>query len=107
MILRSWAGATAAEDGDAYLEVLERTGVADCRALPGNRGVLVLRRVVAGRCEFRFLSLWDSWDAVRSFAGPTPERAVFYPEDDRFLVERELHCEHFEAAAWGFPGWES
>jgi hypothetical protein len=36
------------------------------------------------------MSLWDSLDAVRGFAGDDVEKAVFYPEDERFLVDREL-----------------
>jgi hypothetical protein len=35
-------------------------------------------------------------DAVRQFAGEDPEAAVFYPEDDRYLVERDLRSNHFE-----------
>ncbi len=42
------------------------------------------------------LTLWDSLDAVRAFAGPDERVAVFYPEDDAFLVERERHADHFE-----------
>ena len=32
---------------------------------------------------------------MRAFAGPEPERAVFYPEDDRFLIERGERVEHW------------
>ena len=35
-------------------------------------------------------TLWDSLDAVKHFAGEGYETAVFYPEDDRFLVDRDL-----------------
>jgi hypothetical protein len=35
-------------------------------------------------------------DAIRRFAGDEPERAVYYPEDERFLVEREDTVSHFE-----------
>ena len=35
-------------------------------------------------------------DAIRSFAGPDIERAVFYPEDDRFLIERGDRVSHYE-----------
>jgi hypothetical protein len=37
-------------------------------------------------------------DAVKAFAGDDPERAVFYPEDDRFLIERDLTVAHYEVA---------
>jgi hypothetical protein len=35
-------------------------------------------------------------EAVRRFSGVDPERAVFYPEDDRFLVARDDRVTHFE-----------
>jgi hypothetical protein len=44
------------------------------------------------------VTLWESMDAVVAFAGPRPEQAVFYPEDDRYLVERGLVVDHFEVA---------
>lgn len=96
MIARIWRGATSAADGDEYLGYLEKTGMAEYRSTPGNRGVLALRRIVDGRAEFLLLTLWDSEEAVRGFAGDDIGRAVFYPEDDRYLVERDDHVDHFE-----------
>jgi heme-degrading monooxygenase HmoA len=58
--------------------------------------VLGLRRIVDDRAEFLLISLWDSRDAIRAFAGEDIEKAVFYPEDERFLVEREDHVSHYE-----------
>lgn len=66
------------------------------RETPGNRGAWMLRRDEGDRTEFVTLSFWDSLDAVRAFAGDDVERAVFYPEDDRFLVERETRVLHYE-----------
>jgi heme-degrading monooxygenase HmoA len=100
MMARTWRGATRAEDADAYLEYLEKTGFSEYRATPGNRGVLGLRRVTGDRAEFLLVTLWDSEEAIRKFAGEDIERAVFYPEDDRFLVEREEHVNHFEVVKW-------
>lgn len=96
MIARNWAGATRAEDGDAYLEYLHRTGFAEYRATPGNRGVLALRRVVGDRAEFLLLTLWESEEAIRRFAGDDIARAVFYPEDERYLVARDERVRHYE-----------
>ena len=44
----------------------------------------------------RDLRLWDSIDAIKAFAGDDYETAVFYPEDDRYLVERDRTCTHWE-----------
>lgn len=101
MIARLWSGAVRQEDGERYLEYLEETGIAEYRSTEGNRGVMVLRRDRGGRMEFLLISLWDSMEAVRRFAGPEPERAVFYPEDDRFLVQRAETVEHYDVAVRG------
>lgn len=96
MIARIWRGAVASADADAYADYMLETGVAAYTATPGNRGVSMLRRDDGSRCEFVMFSLWESMDAVRAFAGDEPERAVFYPQDDRYLIDRELVVEHYE-----------
>ena len=96
MIARIWRGATRAEDAAAYVAYLRETGLKEYRATPGNVSASVLWRVAGDRAEFVTLSFWESLDAVRAFAGEDVGRAVFYPQDDRFLIERDLTVEHFE-----------
>ena len=96
MIARIWKGAVRRGDGDDYARYMRETGVAAYAATPGNRGVWMLRRDVEDRTEFVMFTLWDSLAAVRGFAGEDYETAVFYPEDDRFLVERDLTTSHYE-----------
>ena len=96
MIARTWRGATSAADAEAYLDYLRRTGLAAYADTPGHRGTLALRRVVDGRAEFFLVSLWESEEAIRRFAGDELGRAVFYPEDDRFLVGRDHHVDHYD-----------
>lgn len=96
MIARTWRGATRAKDAAAYLDYLHQTGLAEYRKVEGNRGVLALRRVANDQAEFLLVSLWESEQAIRRFAGPDIERAVFYPEDERFLVSRDDHVTHYE-----------
>jgi heme-degrading monooxygenase HmoA len=103
MIVRTWRGWTRAEDADAYVEYVGRTGIAAYRATPGNLGAWILHRPDGDRVEFVTLSFWDSLDAVRAFAGDQVDQAVFYPEDDRFLVERETSVTHFEALSGPAP----
>ncbi len=97
MIARVWRGATLAEDAEAYADYLERSGMQAARELPGARGTLVLRRVGGGRAEFVTVLLFDSLEHVRAFAGDELERARFFPEDDRYLVERDLAVHHYDA----------
>ncbi len=109
LLARTWRGTTDAADADAYLAYLHATGLSAYRAAPGNRGVLALRRLDAGRAEWLLVTLWDDLAAVRAFAGAPdgadPTRAVFYAEDDRFLTARDEHASHFEVVyrAGGAP----
>jgi heme-degrading monooxygenase HmoA len=96
MIARLWRGATRAADADRYVEYLRATGFPEYRETEGNRGVLALRRVEGDRAEFLLITLWDSEEAIRRFAGDDPGRAVFYPEDERFLVERGEQVSHYQ-----------
>ena len=99
MIVRIWRGVTAADRADEYVAYLRETGVREYQATPGNRGVTVLRRPLDDEhVEFVLLTRWDSMEAVRRFAGPEPERAVFYPRDAEFLVERGEQVRHYEIA---------
>lgn len=99
MIARIWRGATRAVDAEAYVAYLRGTGLKEYRATAGNQGAWVLWRRVGDRAEFVTLSFWESREAIAGFAGDDIERAVFYPEDDRFLVARELTVEHYEVDA--------
>jgi heme-degrading monooxygenase HmoA len=99
MILRTWRGAVRQADAEQYLAHQADTGIADYRQTPGNRGALVLRRDRGELCEVTTLSLWESMDAVRAFAGDDPARAKFYPGDDALLVEKDLHVDHWEVVS--------
>lgn len=96
MIARIWRGRTAAAAAETYVDYLLATGVPAYAATPGNRGVRVLRRTEGDEAEFLVLSFWESMEAIRGFAGDDPETAVYYPEDDRFLLEREPTVAHYD-----------
>ncbi len=49
--------------------------------------------------HFVFLSLWESREAIRAFAGDDLEKARYYPEDEHFLLELEPTVTHYEVAA--------
>ncbi|HEY7780947.1 MAG TPA: hypothetical protein VIC85_12110, partial [Ktedonobacterales bacterium] len=96
MIIRIWRGVTPAARADEYLAYLMETGVKDYRAVPGNRGVQILRRAFDNMVEFLILSTWESYDAIRAFAGDDLDRAVYYPKDREFLLELEPTVTHYE-----------
>jgi hypothetical protein len=40
-------------------------------------------------------TLWDSLEAVKAFAGAEYATAVFYPEDERFLISPDPTTTHY------------
>jgi heme-degrading monooxygenase HmoA len=84
--------------GKSYMSYLEQTGLKEYKATNGFKDVLVLTREVGDVTEYVLVTLWDSMEAVRDFAGGDPERAVYYPEDDRYFPEeqRPPYVRHYE-----------
>jgi heme-degrading monooxygenase HmoA len=93
-----WTGTVRLADADAYAEYIRDTGLVEYAETPGNRGAWMLRRDQGDRTEFITFSLWDSEDAIRAFAGDDIEAAVYYPEDDRYLVDRGPKVRHYRVA---------
>ena len=96
MITRIWRGWTRPEDTEAYAEYINSTGIAAYKATPGNQGAYLVSRPDGDRTEFLTISFWGNLESIAAFAGDDIDKAVFYPEDDRFLIDRETTVTHFE-----------
>jgi heme-degrading monooxygenase HmoA len=96
VIARIWRGWTAPENVQAYVRYMAEVAAPDSLETPGNLGFSVLHRPDGELEEFLTISLWDTPESIKTFAGDDIEQAVFYPEDDRYLVERERTVSHFE-----------
>jgi heme-degrading monooxygenase HmoA len=96
MIARTWRGTVRRSDAEAYAAYIRDTGFAEYGQTPGNQGAWMLRRDEGERTEFITLSLWESEDAIRAFAGDDIEAAVLYPEDERYLIDGESNVTHYQ-----------
>ncbi len=96
MIARIWRGWTRPEDTEAYAKYILATGIAEYESTPGNQGAYLMSRRDGDRTEFLTVSFWDTRDAIAAFAGEDIDQAVFYPEDDRYLIDRETTVRHFD-----------
>jgi hypothetical protein len=97
VVVRMWRGAVRSEDRDAYVDYIQRTGMREYRETPGNIDAWMLTRdLPGGLTEIVTVSRWQSLAAIEGFAGAEIERAVFYPEDDRYLVERDITVRHYD-----------
>jgi heme-degrading monooxygenase HmoA len=96
MIARTWTGAVLRKDADAYADYIRETGFAEYAQTAGNRGAWMLRRDDGDRTEFITLSMWDSVEAIKAFAGDDIEAAVLYPEDEQYLIDGASSVAHYE-----------
>ena len=99
MIMRAWHGVTPAAKADEYLDLMLGVAVPDYKAIPGNRGVYVLRRIEGADAHFLLLTLWDSADAIRQFAGEDIDKAKYYDFDKDYLLDLEPTVTHYEVFA--------
>jgi hypothetical protein len=106
MIARRWRGRVRAADHDTYLRFVEETWIPVLRATRGNEGVIVFRRLddATRTSEFEVVSLWRDLRSIETFAGANISVAQFVPDDDRFLVERELTVHHDEVDVYPAQG---
>ena len=94
-ILRRWSSRIRTADEDAYGQYVLATGLTDYAATAGNLGAeILMRRLGDGTTEVTTLSWWRSMEAIEAIAGEQPELARYYPEDDRFLIEKPKLVEH-------------
>jgi hypothetical protein len=63
----------------------------------------MLRRDEGERTECITLSLWESEDAIRAFAGDDIDAAVLYPEDERYLIGGESTVTHYQVVDHAEP----
>jgi uncharacterized protein len=96
LILRMWRARSTVEKEDAYVQHVTEKVFPSLGRIEGHRGASLLRRRVDGAIEVVVLTLWETMDAIRRFAGSEPERAVIEPEARAALTEFDDFVAHFE-----------
>lgn len=96
MIARLWHGWTTRENADAYEALLRGEVLPGIHRVPGYHGAYLLRRDAGQEVEFVTLTLFESWDAVRAFAGPDLEAAVVPPAARKLLARFDARSVHYD-----------
>ena len=95
MIARHWRGWTKRKDADEYETLLKEKVFRSLKQIDGYRGGYVLRRDDE-ESEFVVVNFFETLDAVRAFAGPNYETAVFEPEAKLLLSRFDTVAKHYE-----------
>lgn len=98
MIVRMWRGQATAANADAYERFVTTRVFAELPAIEGHRGAYLLKRRIGEEVEFIAVTLWESIDAIREFAGDSIDRAVVEPEARAVLSSFDDFVRHFELA---------
>jgi len=96
VISRLWRGWTTFDNADAYEELLRTRILPGIHRVDGYKGTYLLRRDIEDGVEFATLTLWESMDAVRAFAGEDFEVAVVPPEARELLSKFDQTSKHYE-----------
>ena len=96
MILRMWEARSTAGGAADYIRHATTKVFPKIRAIEGYKGEYLLRRDVKDSVELVVLTLWDSIEAIRQFAGPEPNKALVEPEARAVLTSFDEYVTHFE-----------
>jgi heme-degrading monooxygenase HmoA len=96
MIVRIWRGQAERENAPTYLRHVTERVFPTLNGIPGHVGSSVLQRDADTCTEFLVMTYWDSWDAIRAFAGGDIDAAVVEPEAREALSEFDEFVRHVE-----------
>ena len=98
MIGRIWHGWTKPENADKYEQLLKEEifpGIA-AKKVSGYKGIQLLRRPLNNEIEFITIMWFESWDAVKQFAGEDYEQAYVPPKAKEVLERFDERSQHYE-----------
>jgi len=98
MISRIWHGWTTPENADNYENLLKTEifpGIAS-KNVSGYRGIQLFRRPLDSEIEFITIMWFESWDAVKQFAGEDYEKAYVPPKARNVLSRYDDRSQHYE-----------
>jgi|SRR5271156_1258498 len=102
MIARHWRGWTEPQDADAYESLLKHKVLPSLKEIEGYEGGYILRNTGPQEVEFVVINFFDSLEAVKRFAGPNYNVAVFEPEARMLLKKIEALATHYEVRSGNF-----
>ena len=104
MIARVWHGTTGGPvEAGRYEAHLKKTVIPELASIAGHRGVYVMKRPGEGGIDFMVVTLWESIEAIGTFAGEDVEAAVVALEAQALLSTYEGRARHYEVVLSSHP----
>jgi heme-degrading monooxygenase HmoA len=86
MLARYFTATVSRANAPKYYAFFRDTLTPQLKTIPGHRGALVMSHAKGDTVELLVLTFWESADAIRRFAGDTPDLAVVEPEARELLT---------------------
>ena len=99
MIARIWNGKTKIEDFEEYTEFMKSRAIPDYKKTKGFVKLTFLRNTNDDIGHFKLITFWENLEVIKNFAGENFEKAKYYPEDEKFLLEFEEKVTHYKVFA--------
>ena len=96
MIARLWSAQTTPAKAPFYADHLTNRVLPAVRKVAGYAGTMLLERETLDSAEIIVLTLWQSLDAIRGFAGADMEAAVIDEEAVSLLTHFDRRVRHYE-----------
>ncbi len=97
MITRIWHGKTKKEDADIYRQYVSDTGINEYLETDGNLDAQIWQKDENDITHIWTITRWKDLDSIKKFAGKDFQRAKYYPEDKKYLLELEPHVDHYNS----------
>lgn len=96
MISRIWHGWTSKANAEAYQTLLTTKILPGIHRVEGYQGAYLLRREADAETEFVTITIFESMEAVRAFAGADYDVAVVPPEARALLERFDERSSHYD-----------
>jgi uncharacterized damage-inducible protein DinB len=96
MLTRIWHGKTKKEDADIYRQYVIDSGIQDYLNTEGNLDVQIWQRDEEDITHIFAVTQWENLGSIKTFAGDDFEKAKYYSEDKKYLLELEEKVKHYQ-----------
>ena len=96
MVVRIWRGQATMENAPKYYRHVTGKVFPELKAITGHVGAYLLQRETDAGVEFLAVTVWESPDAIRAFAGADAEVAVVEPAAQAVLADFDDFARHYK-----------
>jgi heme-degrading monooxygenase HmoA len=96
MISRHWIGVARPGETDHYVDHLKNDTFPRLMRIKGFISASILTRTVDHGTEFLIVTVWESMEAIKQFAGEAADIAVVPPEVQAMMVAYDRNVRHYE-----------